>query len=241
MGKLIKQQFLDMDWKFLLPTTCILLISWSYAPFAYVVGVQGSHFNTHMGMLFLYELCIGLILPMLVYHNFGSTLSVIPIICSALFAVIGFHSTPLLMLLLLLLPLFLFVMQMPSMDFQNGIGLITFGMLLMFTISVACAFVSLHFISWEIISYLLPVMASSWFYLAPFFLKKVRQYKPKITVLGIILLAFTLTRPLRAQIYLAIVVIVGTWFTMVASKPEKDSFILYCLAQMVVIVLIYWS
>lgn len=241
MGNLIRQQFLDMNWKDLLPTTFILLITWPYAPFAYVVGVQGSHFDSNMGMLFMYEVCIGLVVPMLVYHNFGSTLSTIPLVASAVFAVIGFSQTPLLLALLLLLPIFLFVMQMPSMDFQNLMGLCTFGILLMFTISVACAYVSLHFISWEIIAFLLPVMASSWFYFAPFFLQNTHQYKFKVTLLGIILLIFTLSRPLRASIYMALAIIVASWFVMVAQNRRKQSLILYCLTQMVVMVLIYWS
>lgn len=241
MGSLIKQQFIEMNWKDLLPTTFILLITWSYAPFAYTIGVQGSHFTANMGMLFLYEVCIGLVVPMLIYHNFGSTLSIIPLIASAVFAVIGFSSTPLLLALLLLLPIFMFIIQMPSMDFQNTLGLITFGVLLMFTVSVACAYVSLHFISWEIIAFLLPVMASTWFYLAPFFLKTVHQYKFKITLLAIVLLIFTLSRPLRASIYLALTITVASWFVMVARADRHQSLILYCLTQMVVIVLIYWS
>lgn len=241
MGKLIRQQFLEMNWKDLLPTTFILLMTWSYAPFAYVVGVQGSHFDTNMGMLFMYELCIGLVVPMLIYHHFGSTLSTIPLIASAVFAIIGFSRTPLLLALLLLLSIFLFIIQMPSMDFQNMMGLLTFGVLLMFTISVACAYVSLHFISWEIIAFLLPVMAGSWFYFAPFFLQQTHQYKFKITLLAIVLLVFTLSRPLRASIYLALVIIVASWFVMIAANQRKQSLILYCLTQMVVTVLIYWS
>lgn len=241
MGKLIKQQFMEMNWKDLLPTTFILLITWSYAPFSYAVGVQGSHFNAHMGMLFLYVIFIGLVVPMLMYHHFGSTLSTIPLIASGIVAIIGFSKTPLLLALLLLLPIFLLVIQMPSMDFQNSLGLITFGILLMFTVSVACAYVSLHFISWEIISFLLPVMASTWFYMAPFFLDNVSQYKFKVTIFAVILLIFTLSRPLRASIYMAIAIIVATWFVMVAKADEKPSLILYCLTQMVIITLIYWS
>lgn len=241
MGSLIKQQFLKTNWKDLLPTTFILLITWSYAPFAYAIGVQGSHFTANMGMLFLYEVCIGLIVPMLVYHNFGSTLSTVPLIASVIFAVIGFSSTPILLGLLLLLPLFLFTIQMPSMNFQNSLGLLTFGMLLMFTISIACAYTSLHFISWEIIAFLLPVMACSWFYLAPFFLKNVKRYKLIITLLAVVLLVLTLSRPLHTTIYLALAIIVASWFVMVARAGRHQSFILYCLTQMVVIVLIYWS
>ncbi|WP_251548232.1 hypothetical protein [Limosilactobacillus caecicola] len=241
MGDLIKRQFMEMNWKDLLPTTFILLIAWSYAPFAYTIGVQGSHFTANMGMLFLYEACIGLVVPMLIYHQFGSTLSVIPLIASALFAVIGFSTTPLLLALLLLLPLFLFIIQMPSMDFQNTFGLVTFGGLLMSTVSVGCAYVSLHFISWEIIIFLLPMMASTWFYLAPFFIKNGRQYKLKVTIFAIILLVFTLSRPLHTSIYLALIVTVASWFVMIAQAKAHQSLILYCLTQMVVIVLIYWS
>lgn len=243
MWNLIKDQFKAVDWKMLLPTTFILLISWSYAPFAYVVGVQGSHFNSHMGALFLYELCIGIIVPLIVYHKFGSTLSTIPLIASIAVAIIGFSDSFLLMLLLLLLPLFLLVLQLPSMEFQNELGLLTFGTLLMLTISVACAYASLHFISWEIVIFLLPVMASTWFFFAPFFLNNLPRYKFNVTLLGVILLIFTFSRPLRWQIYLAVLIIIGAWFFMIfnVTYKRKSSFILYCLTQMVVIVLIYWS
>lgn len=241
MWSLIKRQFHEINWKDLLPTTFILLFCWSDAPFTYAIGVQGSHFTTNMGMLLMYEICIGLVVPMLVYHRFGSTLSIIPLIASAFFAIVGFSNNWLLLALLLLLPLFLLIIQMPSMDFQNTFGLITFGLLLMFTVSVACAYASLHFISWEIIRYLLPVMASTWFYFAPFFLQNVRQYKLKATILAVVLLIFTLSRPLHLSIYLAIAIIVASWFVMIAKAHEHQSLILYCLTQMVVVVLIYWS
>lgn len=241
MWGLIKRQFHEINWKDLVPTTFILLISWSDAPFTSAIGVQGSHFTTNMGMLLMYEVCIGLVVPMLIYHRFGSTLSLIPLAASACFAIMGFSKNLILLSLLLLLPLFLLIIQLPSMDFQNTFGLITFGLLLMFTVSVACAYASLHFISWEIISYLLPVMASTWFYLAPFFLQNVRQYKLKVTILALILLIFILSRPLHLTIYLAIATIVATWFVMIAKARQQQSLILYCLAQMVVIVLVYWS
>lgn len=241
MIKQLKDELFNDRWKAIFASTVILLMAWSYAPFAYVVGISGNHFDTNMGWLFAYEVCIGLAVTLIVYGHFKSLLSCLPLILSMIIVVAGFHKLAAVMGLLLLLPIFLLLSQTPWVQFNNWYGLITFGMLVALSIGTVCAFSSLHFISWEIVYFLLPVMASCWFFMAPFFLEKQSFYFPILTAFGVILVALALTRTLRWQLYLAIIIIVGLWFLLLFNRRRYPSFTLFCLAQMLVIVLIYWS
>lgn len=241
MASQLKQEIHSLDWKMLIPTAVILIIAWSYAPFAYMVGVSGSHFNTQMGWLFLYMFCIAVSFPILMYENWQAKLTWPPLIASMVFAMMGFYNRFVLMLLLLLLPIFLLVAQLSSVEFDSTFGLLTFGVLMTLTICVACTYNGLHYVTWNIISFLLPVMASCWYFMAPFFLADHHYYQLYATILGVVMLVAALTRPLRWQLYLALAVIVLVWFAIMIKRKQKPSFILFSLAQMVVIVLIYWS
>lgn len=244
MSSLIKQlkdELLTDRWKSIFASVLILLIAWSYAPFAYVVGISGNHFNTNMGWLFAYEVCIGLAVTLIVYGHFKSLLSCLPTILSIIVVLLGFNKFPVIMGLLLLLPIFLFLSQTPWLQFNNWYGLLTFGILVALSIGSSCAYSSLHFISWEIVSFLLPVMASCWFFMAPFFLEKQLFAFPILTVLAVILIILALTRPLRWQLYLAIIIVAGIWLLILFNRNRHPSFILFSLAQMLVIVLTYWN
>ncbi|MDN3536997.1 hypothetical protein QPX96_03950 [Limosilactobacillus fermentum] len=63
MWNQLKAQVHATDWQDLLPTICIQLITWSYAPFAYVVGVDGTHFTSHFGPLFYMNYASAPLLP----------------------------------------------------------------------------------------------------------------------------------------------------------------------------------
>lgn len=241
MGKQIIDEVKQLDWKMLVPTAIILIIAWAYAPFAYIVSSSGSHFNSQMGWLFLYMFCIAISFPILMYQKWQSHLSRFPLIASLIFAIMGFYNRWALMILLLLLPIFLLLAQLPNLEFNTMYGLLTFGVLLTLTLCVACAYNGLHFVTWDIITFLLPVMTSCWYFMAPFFLIYQRYYQMRSTVFGLIMLIAALTRPLRWQLYLALIIIVGVWFAIMLNKRKMPSFILFSLAQMVVIVLIYWS
>ena len=241
MASQLKKEIYALDWKMLIPTAVILIIAWSYAPFAYMVGVSGSHFNSQMGWLFLYMFCIAVSFPILMYEHWQARLIWPPLIASMVFAVMGFYDRFVLMLLLLLLPLFLLIAQLKPVEFDSLVGLLTFGVLLTLTICVACAYNGLHYITWNIISFLLPVMASCWYFMAPFFLANQPYYQLRATILGLVMLVAALTRPLRWQLYLALAIIVLVWFVIMTNRKKMPSFILFSLAQMVVTVLIYWS
>lgn len=241
MASQLKKEIYALDWKMLIPTAVILIIAWSYAPFAYMVGVSGSHFNSQMGWLFLYMFCIAVSFPILMYEHWQARLTWPPLIASMVFAVVGFYDRFVLMLLLLLLPLFLLIAQLKPVEFDSLVGLLTFGVLLTLTICVACAYNGLHYITWNIISFLLPVMASCWYFMAPFFLANQPYYQLRATILGLVMLVAALTRPLRWQLYLALAIIVLVWFVIMTNRKKMPSFILFSLAQMVVTVLIYWS
>lgn len=241
MASQLKKEIYALDWKMLIPTAVILIIAWSYAPFAYMVGVSGSHFNSQMGWLFLYMFCIAVSFPLLMYEHWQARLTWPPLIASMVFAVMGFYDRFVLMLLLLLLPLFLLIAQLKPVEFDSLVGLLTFGVLLTLTICVACAYNGLHYVTWNIISFLLPVMASCWYFMAPFFLANQPYYQLRATILGLVMLVAALTRPLRWQLYLALAIIVLVWFVIMTNRKKMPSFILFSLAQMVVTVLIYWS
>lgn len=241
MIKQLKDELLTDRWKSIFASALILLIAWSYAPFAYVVGISGNHFDTNMGWLFAYEVCIGLAVTLIVYGHFKSLLACLPLILSMVIVCLVFYKLPVVMGLLLLLPIFLILSQTPWLQFNNWYGLLTFGLLIALSICSVCAFSSLHFISWEIVSFLLPVMASCWFFMAPFFLEEKPFAFPITTVLAIILIGLALTRTLRWQLYLAIIIVVGEWFLLLFNQHRHPSFILFSLAQMLVIVLIYWN
>ena len=241
MRKQIIDEARHIDWKMLIPTAIILIIAWAYAPFADIVSTSGSHFNSQMGWLFLYMLCIAISFPILMYEKWQAALSWPPLVASLVFAVLGFYSRWALMLLLLLLPAFLLIAQLGRYEFNTLYGLLTFGVLLTLTICVACSYNGLHYVTWDIISFLLPVMASCWYFMAPFFLIYQHHHQLRCTIFALVMLIFSLTRPLRWQLYLALVIIVVTWFVIMMSKRKMPSFILFSLAQMVTIVLIYWS
>lgn len=241
MIKQLKDELLTDRWKSIFASALILLIAWSYAPFAYVVGISGNHFDTNMGWLFAYEVCIGLAVTLIVYGHFKSLLACLPLILSMVIVCLVFYKLPVVMDLLLLLPIFLILSQTPWLQFNNWYGLLTFGLLIALSIGSVCAFSSLHFISWEIVSFLLPVMASCWFFMAPFFLEAKPFAFPITTALAIILIGLALTRTLRWQLYLAIIIVVGGWFLLLFNQRRHPSFILFSLAQMLVIVLIYWN
>lgn len=239
--KQLKDELLTDRWKSIFASALILLIAWSYAPFAYVVGISGNHFDTNMGWLFAYEVFIGLAVTLIFYGHFKSYLATIPVILSAVLACLGFHKELVIMGLLLLLPIFLFLSQTPWLEFNNWYGLLSFGLLVSLSIGSVCAFSSLHFISWEIVSFLLPVMASCWFFMAPFFLEKQSWSFAIITILAIILIALCFTRTLRWQLYLAIIITLCAWLLLLFNRHRHPSFILFSLTQMLVIVLIYWN
>ena len=77
MRRLNSQQYhVAFDqWQQILATAAIVFISWSFAPFSYAVGVSGTHFNAHMGMLFLYEFLIAYSLVLLLKHRFQAPLA----------------------------------------------------------------------------------------------------------------------------------------------------------------------
>lgn len=136
MWNQLKAQVHATDWQDLLPTICIQLITWSYAPFAYVVGVDGTHFTSHFGPLFLYELCIGAAITLAINHHFASQLSLVPLALSVIFAGIGFLKSPILLTLLILLPAYLVLIQLPNIDLHGGLRLVTLGILITLTIQI---------------------------------------------------------------------------------------------------------
>ncbi|KRN59204.1 hypothetical protein [Limosilactobacillus secaliphilus] len=237
----LKDELFTDRWKAIFASALILLIAWSYAPFAYVVGISGNHFDTNMGWLFIYEVCIGLSVTLIVYGHFKSLLSCLPSVLSMVTVLLAFNKLPIVMGLLLLLPVFLLLSQTPWLEFNSWYGLITFGLLVALSIGSVCAYNSLHFISWEIVFFLLPVMASCWYFMAPFFLEKQSLYFPILTVLALNLIAFIFTRTLRWQLFVATFLVVSFWLLILFNRHRRPSFILFSLAQMLVIVLIYWS
>ena len=243
MRRLNSQQYhVAFDqWQQILATAAIVFISWSFAPFSYAVGVSGTHFNAHMGMLFLYEFLIAYSLVLLLKHHFQAPLAWPLLGLSALCAIAGFITTPLVMLLLLLLPLFTVLLTWPTLQLQNELGLFTCGALLMLTVPVGVAYTSLHFISWEIVTYLLPVMTTTWCFWAPFFMPGSNRRALVMLIALLILLISLLSHPLRWPILAAGLISLGWWlFTMYKKTPEP-SLLLTCLTQMLVIVFTYWS
>lgn len=229
------------NWQSNLATAVIIFISWSFAPFSYAVSVSGTHFNTHMGMLFLYELLLAFSLVLQLNNHFQSQLADLLIIISGFCVVFGFVTAPLVMLLLLLLPIFMFLMQFSQLNLQNEAGLLTFGALLMLTIPIGNAYASLHFISWEIVLYLLPIMTSTWCFLTPFFLprSKKRNWLLLGTLLFLIISLFT--HPINRLTIVAIILTLGWWLFTLDKRLAEPSLILTSLVQMLIIVLIYWN
>lgn len=229
------------NWQSNLATAAIIFISWSFAPFSYAVSVSGTHFNAHMGMLFLYELLLAFSLVLQLNNHFQSQLANLLIILSGLCAIFGFITTPLIMFLLLLLPIFMALMQLPQLNLQSEAGLLTFGALLMLTIPIGDAYTSLHFISWEIVLFLLPIMTSTWCFLTPFFLP--RSKKRSWLLLGtlVILVASLFTRLINSLTIFAIVLALGWWLFTMDKRLAEPSLILTSLVQMLVIILIYWN
>ncbi|MDO4855700.1 MAG: hypothetical protein Q3978_03950 [Limosilactobacillus gorillae] len=239
----LKAQVKATDWQDLLPTICIQLLTWSYAPFAYVVGVDGTHFTSHFGTLFLYELCIGAAITLTINHRFKAPLSLIPLTLSIILAVVGFFKSPILLTLLILLSAYLAILPLPNVDLRGGLGLITLGILLTLTIPVACAFTSTHFMSWIIVRYFVPLTCSVWFFYGPFFISNAKHLVPFQSVTGLLMAATILSRPLSLMTVLALLITVGVWFMVIlpTTRNRYWNFVYANLAQLITIVLIYWT
>lgn len=240
-GRQMRTELVQTDWPPLLATICIQLMTWSYPPFAYLVGVAGTRFTAHFGALFLYELCIGAALTLIVTHHFNAPLALAPLIFSVVCAASGFWGTPLLLALLILLPNFLLVVQLPGAHLQTGLGLVTLALLLTLTIPVACAFTASHYLSWTILAYFFPLACANWFFLAPHFLSVPRQRDAGLTGAGLLLAVAILTRPLGVETILALVLTVGAWFYLIRPQSNPPRFIYLTLTQLVLVVLVYWT
>ena len=243
MWNQLKAQVHATDWQDLLPTICIQLITWSYAPFAYVVGVDGTHFTSHFGPLFLYELCIGAAITLAINHHFASQLSLVPLALSVIFAGIGFLKSPILLTLLILLPAYLVLIRLPNINLRGGLRLVTLGILISLTIPVACAFTSTHFMSWVIVRYFVPLACSIWFFYGPFFITNVKHLVPFESVTGLLYAAAILSHPLSVATIFALIISLGAWFMVIlpTTREKYWNFVYANLAQLVTIVLIYWT
>lgn len=237
----IKTQFSKTDWQTLLPTIFIQLITWSYPPFAYLVGVAGTRFTSHFGPLFLYELCIGAAVTLALTNHFNAPLSLISLVLSVFLALVGFWNAPLLLALLILLPTFLIIVQLPQAGLQNGLGLATLGALLTLTIPVACAFNASHYLSWTVLSYFFPLAASTWFFLAPNFLRGSRQRDAILSGAALLLVLSLLTRPLGVATLLPLTLTALSWFYLIRPHQNPPRFIYLNLTQLVLVVLVYWT
>lgn len=228
-------------WQQHLAAASIIFISWTFAPFSYAVGVSGTHFNAHMGMLFLAAYLLAMSLVLFLNYQFRSTLGYLLLAASVVCIIAGFITTPLVMLLLLLMPAFLFIVSLPAAGLQNELGALSASVLLALTVPVGCAYTSLHFISWEIVVYLLPVMAASWAFAIPFFMPQSRQRLIFVTVAVILAVVTIFSRPLHWPTVAAAMLMVGWWAFIAYKKAPEPTMLLTSLTQMLVVVFTYWS
>lgn len=228
-------------WRLTLATAAIIFIGWSFAPFSYAVGVSGTHFSANMGFFFLYEFCLAMALVLMLATEFHSVLTYLFLGVSVISAVAGFSTAPLVMILLLLLPVFTALLAIDRFDLQNGFGLFTFGALLALTASVGCAYTSLHFVSWEIVVYLLPVIAANWCFLLPFFVERGTKQTVLLLISAALLIVSVTARPWRLPLAAAIgLVLVWAVFNLIKKAP-RPTLLLTSLVEMLVLVFTYWS
>lgn len=233
--------FQKLDLKNLLPNACLMLIGWSYVPFAYSLQIKTTVFSHDLNGLFAYQACIVLALALfLAQANFSLT-SIGLLLASFFFAISGFlHGNIFLFLLLMLLPIYLIICEFFFDDLQNIIGLLVLSLLMALSIPIAFTFMTVKFLSWTYIWQLIPLFLINCFFLAPFFLSQDIQDRKIISLIGIIAILTMLLRPLKITLFIAMILILFSWWGLQKVKPTSNNQIFYTLLHTVTIILAYW-
>lgn len=234
-------QFQDINWRDLLPNVFLIMCCWSYVPFAYAIQIKTTVFSHDLYSLFAYQICIALAATIIFDQQSGSLTSIIPLLISFLFTIGGFlHGNVFLFVLLLLPPCYLLICELYLHEFQNPIGLFVFALLMTLSIPVAFTFISVKFLSWSYLIKLVPLLLIFCFYDAPLFLRHEARFSLIEGVIGTALILAMLTRPLKITLFLAIAVVILSWWLLQRLMPEPHNQIFYNLLQLLATVLTFW-
>ena len=89
----------------------------------------------------------------------------------------------------------------------------------------------------------MPLACSIWFFYGPFFITNVKHLVPFENVTGLLYAAAILSHPLSVATIFALIISLGAWFMVIlpTTREKYWNFVYANLAQLVTIVLIYWT